>query len=111
VKRWFKYWWEKAESSLESARLEFEAGAYDFTINRLYYTAFYGVSAVLLEGKISFKKHSGVRAYFYREFIKERLIEVKWCRYYDKLFEDRQEGDYKANCRLNLFSLTMVIIS
>jgi hypothetical protein len=81
---------------LDSARREFEAGAYDFAINRLYYAAFYGVSAILLERKMSFKKYSGVRAYFHREFIKEGLIEVKWGRYYDKLFEDRQEGDYTA---------------
>jgi uncharacterized protein len=91
-----KYWWEKAESSLNSAHREFEAGACDFAINRLYYAAFYGVSAVLLERKMVFKKHSGVRAYFHREFIKKGLIEVKWGRYYDKLFEDRQEGDYTA---------------
>jgi hypothetical protein len=91
-----KYWWEKAKSSLDSARREFEAGAYDFAINRLYYAAFYGVSAILLERKMSFKKHSGVRAYFHREIIKEGLLEVKWGRYYDKLFEDRQEGDYTA---------------
>jgi len=47
-----KYWWGKAKNSLDSARREFEAGAYDFAINRLYYAAFYGVSAVLLEPEI-----------------------------------------------------------
>jgi len=90
------YWWQKAQKSLDSAEREFKAAAYDFAINRMYYAAFYGVSAVLLEQKMSFKKHSGVRAYFHREFIKTGLIEVKWGRFYDKLFEDRQEGDYTA---------------
>ena len=41
-----EYWWEKAKKSLKSANREFEAGAYDFAINRLYYAAFYGVSAI-----------------------------------------------------------------
>lgn len=91
-----KYWWEKADSSLESAKREFEAGAYDFSVNRLYYSAFYAVSALLLEKGMSFKKHSGVRAYFHKEFIKEGLIDTKWGKFYDRLFEDRQEGDYTA---------------
>ena len=91
-----KYWWKKAQKSLNSARREFEAEAYDFAINRLYYAAFYGVSAVLLERKMSFKKHSGVRAYFHKKIIKEELLDVKWGKFYDKLFEDRQESDYTA---------------
>jgi len=95
-KQMVRYWLEKSEESLKSARREFKAGAYDFSINRIYYAAFYGVSAVLLDRNMSFKKHSGVRAYFHREFIKEGLIEVKWGKFYDKLFEDRQESDYTA---------------
>jgi len=53
------YWWSKAEESLASARREIEAGAYEFAVNRLYYAAFYGVSAALLERQLHFKKHSG----------------------------------------------------
>ena len=89
-----KYWWEKAESSLNSAKREFKAGAYDFSVNRIYYSAFYAVSALLLEKDMSFKKHSGVRAFFHKKFIKEGLIDTKWGKFYDRLFEDRQEGDY-----------------
>jgi uncharacterized protein (UPF0332 family) len=63
-------------------------------MNRLYYAAFYGVSAVLLERRQSFRKHSGVRAAFHRLFIKTGLLDIKWGRLYDQLFEDRQEGDY-----------------
>jgi len=63
-------------------------------MNRLYYAAFYGVSAVLLEQEKSFRKHSGVRAAFHRQFIKTGLLDMKWGRLYDQIFEDRQEGDY-----------------
>jgi uncharacterized protein (UPF0332 family) len=89
-----KYWWLKAQDSLSSARRELEAGSYSFAMNRLYYAAFYGVSAVLLERRQSFRKHSGVRAAFHRLFIKTGLLDIKWGRLYDQLFEDRQEGDY-----------------
>ena len=90
------YWWSKAEESLASARRELGASAYAFSVNRLYYAAFYGVSAALLERKLSFRKHSGVRAAFRRQFIKTGLLDVEWGRLYDQLFEDRQEGDYIA---------------
>lgn len=89
-----RYWWSKALDSLASARREFEAGSYAFAMNRLYYAAFYGVSAVLFERQQSFRKHSGVRAAFHRQFIKTGLLDMKWGRVYDQLFEDRQEGDY-----------------
>ncbi|OGL42235.1 MAG: hypothetical protein A2161_06695 [Candidatus Schekmanbacteria bacterium RBG_13_48_7] len=91
-----RFWWSKAQDSLNSAKREFEAGAFSFAINRLYYAVFYGVSAALLERGLVFKKHSGVRATFQREFIKSQLLDVKWGKLYDQLFEDRQEGDYIA---------------
>jgi uncharacterized protein len=89
-----RYWWLKAQDSLASARREFEAGAHSFSLNRIYYAAFYAVCAALLERGQSFKKHSGVRAAFHRQFIKSGLLDIKWGRLYDQLFEDRQEGDY-----------------
>ena len=79
---------------MTSARLEFEAGSLSFAMNRLYYSAFYAVSALLMAHKLSFKKHSGVRAAFHQKFIKTGLLEQKWGRLYDQVFEDRQEGDY-----------------
>jgi uncharacterized protein (UPF0332 family) len=91
-----RYWWHKAQKSMDSAHLEFSSKAYSFAINRVYYAAFYGVSALLLERRLSFKKHSGVRATFHREFIKTGLLDNKWGKFYDRLFEDRQEGDYLA---------------
>lgn len=88
------YWWAKAEESLASARREFEAGSFSFAMNRLYYAAFYAVSALLMEHDLSLKKHSGVRAAFHQRFIKTGVIDPEWGRLYDQLFEDRQEGDY-----------------
>lgn len=91
-----RYWWTKAEDSLSSAQRELQAGAFAFAMNRIYYAAFYAVSAALLERQASFKKHSGVRAAFHREFVKTGLLDIQWSKFYDQLFEDRQEGDYIA---------------
>lgn len=91
-----RYWWSQAEESLASAQRELEAGAHTFAVNRLYYAVFYAASAALLERGLSFKKHSGVRVAFHREFIKTDLLDRHWGKLYDRIFEDRQEGDYVA---------------
>lgn len=91
-----RYWWSKAEESLTSAEREMKAGSLGFAMNRIYYAASYAVSAALLERQSSSKKHSGVRSAFHREFIKTGLLEPQWGRFYNELFEDRQEGDYVA---------------
>ena len=91
-----RYWWSKAEASLNSAKREFDAGALTFAANRLYCTVFYAASAALLERELSFKKHAGVRAAFHREFVRTGLLDVEWGKFYDQIFEDRQEGDYIA---------------
>ena len=52
-----RYWWAKAEESLASARRELQTGSLSFAMNRLYYAAFYAVSALLMESDLSFKKH------------------------------------------------------
>lgn len=91
-----RYWWSKAEESLASAEREFRAEAFEFAINRLYYAVFYAASAALLDHGLSFAKHSGVRAAFHREFVKTGLMNIEWGKFYDQLFEDRQEGDNLA---------------
>ncbi len=85
-----RYWWSKAEESLTSAEREMNAGSLSFAMNRIYYAAFYAASAALIERQLAFKKHSGVRVAFHREFIKSTLIGPEWGRFYNQLFEDRQ---------------------
>ena len=89
-----RYWWEKAEKSLASAEYEYTMGAYDFAINRLYYGVFYAVSAWLIENGHNFKKHSGARGLFHREMVNTKLVDKKWAKFYDRLFEDRADSDY-----------------
>ena len=58
------------------------------------YAAFYAVSALLLEDGHRFRKHSGVRASFNRHLIKTGRLARKHGDLYNRLFRDRQEGDY-----------------
>jgi len=57
---------------------------------------FYAVSALLLEEGHKFTKHSGVRAAFNREFVKSGRFSRADGELYNRLFRDRQKGDYVA---------------
>lgn len=91
-----RYWWGMAEESMAAARRELDAGSFSFAVNRLYYALFYAATAALLERRLSFTKHTGVRVALHREFIKTGLLDAEFGKLYDRLFEDRQEGDYVA---------------
>jgi uncharacterized protein (UPF0332 family) len=87
-------WLQKAHEAVESARLEFNEGHFSFAVNRLYYACFYAVTALLLKDGKQFTRHSAVKAEFGRSYIKSGKVELKWSSFYQKLFDDRQEGDY-----------------
>ena len=85
---------DRAQESLEEARLLLETGHFNGCTNRLYYACFYVVSALLLtEGKSS-SKHSGVRALFDREWVNRDRVSVEIGRFYRSMFNMRQKSDY-----------------
>jgi uncharacterized protein (UPF0332 family) len=91
-----RYWWTKAEESLLAARRELEAGDRTLAVNRAYYALFYAVSALLFEEGHKFRKHSGVRGAFNREMVKGGRISREHGELYNRLFRDRQKGDYTS---------------
>lgn len=88
------YWLEKAADSLASAESEFAARRFAFAMNRAYYACFYAASAILLRLGHRFSKHSGVRSAVHQKLVKTGLITPDLGKIYDRLFENRQEGDY-----------------
>jgi uncharacterized protein (UPF0332 family) len=93
-KKLIELWLEKAGEALASAELELNAGHTNFAVNRLYYACFYAVTALLLRDGKQFARHSAVKSEFGRTYIKPGRVDVKWNKFYQKLFDDRQEGDY-----------------
>ena len=89
-----KYRLERAEETLEEAKLLIEAQRYNGASNRIYYAMFYAVNALLLTKDLVSSKHSGVKALFNREFVKLGTIESKWGKLYEEAFLKRQQGDY-----------------
>jgi len=95
-----KYRLERAKESLEEANILLERGYPNTFVNRLYYSCFYAVSALLLIRGLSSTKHSGIRSLFHQNFIKTGLMNEEMGQLYDKLFDNRQKSDYADLVRL-----------
>ena len=89
-----RYRLDRAREALEEAVLLLESGHANTYVNRLYYACFHAVSALLLAKELSSARHSGVRALFHQHIVKPGLISVSLGQMYDKLFDNRQKGDY-----------------
>ena len=85
---------DNAKEKLESAKLLLDGGKYRDSIGRSYYAIFTAVRAVLANNKVDFSKHSGVIAYFQKEYIKTGKFDVKYSRYLQTAFQIRNSCDY-----------------
>ena len=89
-----KYRLERADESLEAARLMFENNLYIPAMNRIYYSMFYAVQALLILKESSFSKHGQVKGFFNKEFIKAGVFPKEFGKLYNAAFEYRQKFDY-----------------
>lgn len=85
---------ERAEESLQAARLLRENDMLIPAMNRIYYAMFYAVQALLARDGAAFSKHGQVKGYFNREYIKKSLFAVESGKLYNMVFEYRQKFDY-----------------
>lgn len=85
---------ERADSSLQAARLLFDAKLSDEVASRAYYTAFHAASALLLSKNLSFHSHSGVLRAVSLNFVKTGQLDKHHGRDLNWLAELRQVGDY-----------------
>ena len=84
----------RARETVEDAKLLAKVGHWNTCVNRLYYSCFYAVTAMLVQYGLSSSKHTGIRSLLNREFVKTGKIPKKMAILYNDLFEKRQEGDY-----------------
>lgn len=91
---YIEYRINKAEESLRDALFLIEKGSWNAAINRLYYSYFYAVMALLYLNNIEVKSHKGVRNQLSQKFIKTGIISKEFGQIYSDLFDFRQKGDY-----------------
>jgi uncharacterized protein (UPF0332 family) len=88
------YLLDRAKEAISVAQLLFQNKMLTSAMNRIYYSMFYAVQALLMFYKQSFSKHTHVKAYFNREFIKTGIFPKQFGRTDNKAFEYRQKFDY-----------------
>lgn len=91
---YIKYRLEKSEETLEVAELLIENKKWNSAVNRLYYSAFYAISALLLQTDIHPKSHFGLKSKFFQEYIKTEVINPELGKAYTLLFNWRLKTDY-----------------
>ena len=85
---------ERAHESIKAAELMQENSMYIPAMNRIYYSMFYAVQALLILKKSSFSKHGQVKGFFNKEFIKTGVFPKEFGRLFNTVFEYRQKFDY-----------------
>ena len=84
----------KAYEKLRIARISFDNKFYNDAASRAYYAAFHAVTAVLAFHGFTFSSHGKVLGSFNRELINKGLFPVDTAQKLQRLFRDRQIGDY-----------------
>lgn len=86
---------KRSEETLEEAKFTASGGFYNAAINRLYYSSYYAVLALLLKDKINAGTHSGVKSMFHLNYILTGKLPREIGKYFSTLMESRQSGDYE----------------
>ena len=89
-----KYRIARAKDTYEDAQILAERKKWNSTINRLYYSAYYAVMALLLDYELKPTTHNGAKSNFSEYFIKTGKIKKEYGKMYSQLFTWRQKGDY-----------------
>ena len=89
------YRMNKARETFSEIDLLIQHKLWNTAINRLYYACYYAVIALLIDRKIETLTHTGTRQMFGLRFIKNGLIEKDIGKFYSRIFDLRQTGDYE----------------
>lgn len=69
------YRMERAKEMLDAARGNLEIGQFKTSLNRSYYAIFHAMRAANILKGFDSSKHSGVIAFFNKEYLKEGILE------------------------------------
>lgn len=91
---YIKYRINKSRETFEDATLLCENQRWNSAVNRLYYSSFYLVSALIYKAGIKAVSHNGTKTQFNLHFIKPGIISLEHGKLFANLFDWRQETDY-----------------
>jgi uncharacterized protein (UPF0332 family) len=85
---------DKSSTTFEEAKSLGQSKFWGGAANRLYYSCFYAVIALLAKDEISASTHNGVRTEFFKRYIKTGILDKRFSSLYSNLMGKRQESDY-----------------
>jgi len=83
---YIKYRLSRAWDTFDDAKILASKKKWNSTINRLYYSAYYAVMALLLKSDLNPTTHNGAKSNFTEHFIKNQIIDKKFGKIYSQLF-------------------------
>lgn len=95
---------EKALQTYSEAVAGVESGFVGTAANRLYYAAYYAVTALLISNGIAVRTHDGVRRMLGLHYLKNGLLDKQLGQTFNMLFSLRITGDYQDRKNLDIDS-------
>jgi len=92
---------QKAKDTWKEAEGIAQLGYWNAVINRLYYACYYMTSALLIYNGYFAQTHAGVIRLFGLNFVIKGIVTKEQSKFYSRLYELRQTGDYD-----DLYNLT-----
>lgn len=112
-----KYRFEQAKENLEEASLLFKESKFKGASNRAYYCMFHVMKAICALDEVDFKKHSGVIAYFNKEYISTNIFSRELGKRIGEARFYREQSDYvdfyiitKEECEEQINTARMFVI-
>ncbi len=90
----------KARETFEEIEILTSANKWSGAANRLYYSVFHAISALLIHDGFSVNTHHGSHAIFNLHYIKTGKLPIEYGRLYNQLQTMREESDY--NCAYDI---------
>lgn len=91
----------KSRHAFDDAVALHERGSYDSSASLSYYAVFHALQALLLTKGLSFSRHAQVKGSFNKDFVYTGIFPKEFTKTVEKLFKDRQIGDYEYGEHIN----------
>lgn len=91
---YIKYRLKRSQETFNDVKILVQSKSWNSCVNRLYYSAYYAVTALLLQHKYNTKTHSATKSQFTLHFIKTGIISKEYGKLFSDLADWRHKGDY-----------------
>lgn len=89
-----KLYIEKAKVTWSELEIAIESGKWSMAANRMYYSLFHAVSALLVKDKHEVSSHLGAKINFGKYYVQEGIVTHEEGRLYAQLESLRERADY-----------------